>query len=461
MSTPSFARLVPCAALAAATLLVLLLPSPAAAASPAGPLAYDPFFYGEAVSVPALASTPAATAGETVPVTDVWGWVAPYDWADAPRYISFQVFDASGVVVSDLNGQTDQSGYYSMQDVPVGRSTIKAYYPNPGVELTYRDRVLVEGGNSVSFWPGAVTWTSTPGGPWSGWSDLHIVLGGRDSGHDAGTSSSQRFHDASGTGVAWSLPGELSWGQCYYGENEVSIWASEDVTPFPVMPGVLSPGAIPFAQESAARMWIVRPRWRSGNPGTVMKVRFTNWPESTRLNLTGWDASFPVTTWNDTAYDVTETPVAKTFDLKIPTAATVGKLFMTVGEGWATEHHAPTQVSTLFQTSSFKADRTRITKGRAIRLRGRVPVWEPGDTGMGTPKAVTIWARARGAIDAPAAWNPTNEGWRKVATVRTDRYGRFAAPALRPGRSTTYVCRYPGDSLHFRAYTSLVRVTVR
>jgi hypothetical protein len=192
-----------------------------------------------------------------------------------------------------------------------------------------------------------------------------------------------------------------------------------------------------------------------------MKVRFENWPAFTSLKISGWDASFPVTTWNDLTYAVSSSPVATTLSLKVPKTATVGKIFAAVGEGTTAGFIAPVSVDTRFQTCAFKADKSSILRGSTTRLRGRIPVWEAGDTGFGAPKMVTVWARTRPAADAPASWNPSSAGWRRVATVRTDKSGRFVTASLRPQLSTSYVCRYPGDLVHFKAYTSVCRVTVR
>jgi hypothetical protein len=113
-----------------------------------------------------------------------------------------------------------------------------------------------------------------------------------------------------------------------------------------------------------------------------------------------------------------------------------------------------------FQVCTLNASDTSIPRGAAVKLSGVVPVagkTEPG--GKGTPKYVWIFRRTTMATP-PTLWDATQQGWERVARVRTDRYGRYHSAPLTPIRTTCYVARYAGDDKFFRAYTSVRTVRV-
>jgi hypothetical protein len=126
----------------------------------------------------------------------------------------------------------------------------------------------------------------------------------------------------------------------------------------------------------------------------------------------------------------------------------------------APHHTGPLGLTCWFQVCTLKPTALRIVKGRAVRLKGVVPISGHEGSTAGRATTVTMFARTRSA-GQPSKWNPTSQGWRKVATAKTNRLGAYATKALRPGRTTWYVAQYPGDSRHFRAYTSVVKVRVR
>jgi hypothetical protein len=424
------------------------------------PKAFDPFFYGAPV---AQAATGPADATDT-PVATVAGTVYQYDstWTTT-AWVQAVSYDSSGSYLGSQSGSTSY-GQFELVDVPVGSGELWVSYDDRLVSLRREGLQFLEGYNRFVVIPGAVAWTNTGGGPLGASSQLRIVLAGTASDPDGSIWSQHRFAGGTTSGAAWSLPGVIQWSQCYYRDNEVATWTMADTTSTLTVSAWALSGPIGFDQGSAARMRIVSPRWNSGKPGTVMKVRFENWPQWTHLALTGLDASLPATTWNDLTYDTSTSPVTSTFDLKVPATAKVGRTFTTDGQGRVTELDVPTYVQAYFQVCTLTPDRAKIAKGELVRLRGRVPVRLGPDGTAGTRKYVTIWARGKSATDAPAAWDPRASGWHKVATVRTDAYGRYVTPAvsaLKPTQSTSYVCRYPSDAFHFRAYTSVCRVTVR
>ena len=100
-----------------------------------------------------------------------------------------------------------------------------------------------------------------------------------------------------------------------------------------------------------------------------------------------------------------------------------------------------------------------LKKGKSIKLKGIVPISGHEGSTAGRPTKVTVFARTSAGAQ-PAKWDPTGQGWRKVATDTTDGLGAYATRALQPTRTTWYVARYPGDSRYKGAFTSVVKVKV-
>jgi hypothetical protein len=89
-----------------------------------------------------------------------------------------------------------------------------------------------------------------------------------------------------------------------------------------------------------------------------------------------------------------------------------------------------------------------------------VPVGGHWGNQAGTPRAVTIYRTTTAPSGHPASWDPTSAGWKKVATVMTDGYGRYHKTGLHPKVDTWYVVRYPGGGGYRRAFTGVTQITV-
>ena len=97
-----------------------------------------------------------------------------------------------------------------------------------------------------------------------------------------------------------------------------------------------------------------------------------------------------------------------------------------------------------------------------MRLNGIVPVQGHWGSTPGIRKYVAIYACPLRNAAQPAYWTPpTSKGWRKLATVQTDRYGRFVSAPIRLRKTSTFVVRYPGDKWYWRGFTSPVSVIVK
>ena len=95
---------------------------------------------------------------------------------------------------------------------------------------------------------------------------------------------------------------------------------------------------------------------------------------------------------------------------------------------------------------TFKSSKTSVSRGTAVRLSGVVPTEGHWGSTAGKRKYVTIYTAKYGKA-VPTWWNPVGHGWYKLITVRTDGYGRFHTPLMKPYGSNTVIARYNGDNL--------------
>ena len=140
----------------------------------------------------------------------------------------------------------------------------------------------------------------------------------------------------------------------------------------------------------------------------------------------------------------------------VPAATTPGYAYKIIAQ----HSTGPLGLTTWFQVCTLKPSAASIKKGKSITLKGIVPISGHEGSTAGRPTKVTIFARTSAGAP-PAKWDPTGQGWRKVATDTTDGFGAYVTTALRPTRTTWYVARYPGDSRYSGAFTSVVKVKVR
>ncbi len=208
-------------------------------------------------------------------------------------------------------------------------------------------------------------------------------------------------------------------------------------------------------QARAQRVRITAPYWQSGKPGarvTLLLSQFGKGVASALTGYCGYPADAPLTLLGS---HTSTGAASQEKTVTIPTTAKPGYLYL-VG---VQHKDGVLYLEVPFQVCTLKPSSTSIRVGAAIRLSGTVPTqghWglEPGRT-----KLVTVYRRTTVA-SPPKVWDATTVGWKKVGTYRTDGYGKFTTPLLKPGRTTWYIVRYPGDEWYWGAYTSVAKVTV-
>ena len=112
---------------------------------------------------------------------------------------------------------------------------------------------------------------------------------------------------------------------------------------------------------------------------------------------------------------------------------------------WVDHTEGPLQLSTWFQICTLNATKTTISKSSLIRLSGVVPVQgHRGSTAGQRTTADCYWHR--GTAAQPTRFDPRSQGWHYLGSVRTDGYGKYRTPLIKPGVTMTFVMRYPATT---------------
>ena len=266
------------------------------------------------------------------------------------------------------------------------------------------------------------------------------------------------------TGWASALPADVRLVAFYFYPNEVAVWDAADAgdSPLPVTVGSTTTLPFTFDEASAYRSFLTRPYWASGKPWTALRLALENFPAGTKVDFTGYsEKPDSVSTTIGTSHTSTG-PQKQTVSLTVPAKAAPGYDFNVSADVWPARYDVwiPSLLEP-FHVCTLKATKRSISRGTAVKLRGVVPVKGHMGSTPGTPKYVWIYKRTTAASAPPRVWDATKKGWKLVARVRTDRYGRYHSAWLRPARTTRYVARYAGDEQYWKAYTSVLKVRVR
>jgi len=459
--------------LAASALTLLLWAGAAYGASPpiaAATAAPPPSLMAQLAPFSALPGLPAlgiasAPAGAGV----VQGHVYDSDGSPvAAVELTIGVIDDQGVPIWQDSATTDAAGFYSVSGAPASTQGVLVGATGSDEWAMYDLTFADPGTSTYDVRPASVTWSATRGGPQAAsWQDPGLIwfTGTNATGGEFYVINNAPKSAAGGsgtpvTGTAMALPGDVRWMGIWFGGgmSEAAEWVATDPgnAPVPVTAGSTTVLPFTFDEATAYRVLITRPYWRSGRPGTVLRLGLQNFRAGMEFTFEGSVDSGVQTTWNGKTY--TSTGAAEqTVSLTVPKKAGAGpgRVF-NVGLREVTAG-IPGQsylvFGATFQVCTLNASETAISRGTAVRLHGFVP--QAGRT----PKYVWIYKRTT-AASPPTVWDATKQGWKLVARVRTDRYGRYHSALLTPLRTTWYVARYAGDAEFFRAYTSVRRVRV-
>jgi hypothetical protein len=457
-----------------AIVLTLLLSSGAAygSSSPIWSHTVDahPSWTGHVAQLPAIPSLPAlrlaaAAAGAGV----VQGHV--YDYLGSPvanAAVMAFVVDDQGNQLWAQNTTTDATGAYSLSGAPATAHDGRIFvWPDNEGSWAVKGLAFADPGPSTyDLRPARVTWSATRGGPWGpGWQDPGIEVAGMSATATpvyAYTAQYGVSTDATVTGWASALPADVRLVAFSFYPDETALWDAADPGNSPVPVTVGSTTALPFTfhEASAYRIFFTRPYWASGKPGTVLRLAMENFPAGLKVGFTGTSEK-PNSVFTTIGKSHTSTgPQMQTVSLTIPAKAAPGYDFDVWVGGPLRYNIYELGLLEPFQVCTLNATKTSIRRGTAVKLSGVVPVQGHEGSTAGKRKYVWIYKRTTSATAPPTVWNATKKGWKLVARVRTDGYGRYHSALLRPARTTWYVARYAGDDTFWRAYTSVGKVRV-
>jgi len=454
------------------TCLVLFLPAPTYGASPpvwSHTVDAHPAWTGHVAQLPAIPWLPAlrlasAAGGAGV----VQGHV--YDYSGSPvanAAVSASVRDDQGNQLWSQDTNTDAAGAYSLSGAPAtahgGR--IMVFFPEDSwylKGLAFAD----PGPSTYDLRPARVSWSATRGGPWAhDWRDPGIEVAGMSAAATpvyAYTVQHRVSTAATVTGWASALPADVRFVEFDFYHDEVAWWDAVDPGNSPVPVSAGSTKALPFTfdEASAYRIFFTKPYWASGKPGTALGLALENFPAGTKVDFTGYsEKPDSVSTTIGTSHTSTG-PQKQTVSLTVPAKAAPGYDFDVWAAGPTRYNVYQLGLEEFFQVCTLNATKTSIRRGTAVKLRGVVPVKGHWGSTAGKRKYVWIYKRTKSASAPPTVWDATKKGWKLVARVRTDGYGRYHSASLTPARTTWYVARYAGDDQYWRAYTSVRKVRV-
>ena len=370
--------------------------------------------------------------------------------------------DVSWHVGSDTGGgPTDGAGAYSFSDIPAaaGNGEITALSSDENTWFEWWNLTWSSPGpTTFDMQPGAVSLEGSTGGPWGQWADSLST--------DVYTSSGMEGKDAyqyfpgSLSVSAPVLPGTIEGTGVYFYDNEGA--EVDDFNGQTVGAGGTIPMSATVEESLAQRIWtgggsvdLSKP-WGSGKPGSKLKVWLQNFPLGWTNHITGYSEN-PSNSARKTFGNYPSLRAsAHSRTLTVPAKAVPGYGYRV----WVDHTQGPLQLSTWFQICTLNATKTTISKSGLIRLSGVVPVQgHRGSTAGQRTTAYCYWHR--GTAAQPTRLDPRSQGWHYLGSVRTDGYGKYRTPLIKPGVTMTFVMRYPGDDWYYAGYTSPRKVTVR
>jgi hypothetical protein len=383
--------------------------------------------------------------------------------AESGVWVEWGAADAHGVYSIAGGALTDGSGAYTISGVGAAAGRGELWVHQPGTDdylrrfgLTFADPATT----TLDFRPGKLNFTTDRATSWRNWKFVRVVTFGSDAVSSTSARTVVGSTAAGGASAAVkALPNTLTSALVYYWPYQAVEWTP--VSPVAITAGVTASDTISVSQAAARRLRVAAPFWHSGKAGSAVKLVIANWPAAATAHFYA-APRFPAG-GAATHFPLAFTSVGiqpQTVTLQLPATARPGYAYNFIAQ--RTDSGSNLSLTAPFQVCTLKASATKIAKGGAIRLSGVVPTQGHWGAAKGLPKVVTIYKRTTNpTIGQPTVWDATREGWRLADTSLTNAYGNYTSMVLHPQRTTWYVVRYPGDAWYWRAFTSVIKVTVR
>jgi hypothetical protein len=409
-------------------------------------------------AVSAAAVVASAAGGGTVS-----GTVLSYRGAaQTSTWVEWGAADTHGIYSIAGGALTDGSGAYTITGVGAAAGTGELWVHPPGTDdylrrfgLTFAD----PGTTTLDFRPGKLNFTTDRATSWRNWKSVRVVTFGSDA--LSSTSAQTVIGSTAAGGVSAAvkaLPDTVTSAVVYYWPYQAAEWTPG--APVTITAGVTVSDTVTVSQAAALRLRVAAPFWRSGKPGSTVALAVANWPAAATAHFYA-APRFPAggaATHFALAFTSVGTQSQKV-TLHLPTTARPGYAYDFTAERTDSGSHLSLTAS--FQVCTLKASATTIARGSAIRLSGVVPTQGHWGGAKGLRKVVTIFKRTTvPTIGQPTVWDATREGWQLADTSLANAYGNYTSAVFRPVRTTWYVVRYPGDAWYWRAFTSVIKVTV-
>ena len=344
-------------------------------------------------------------------------------------------------------------GSFTFLSVPETADGELDVYTDEGVYWKNSLTITAAGPNDFTLQPGKVNVTLTdvyddPSSNWNTYLPFQLL----------GTGGGGFTYLESASGQALAMPSDVNYGLVSpYMNSGIEIFRSPSIG---VTAGVTN-GLLNFSENNARDVYMLAPYWASGRPGLAPKIMFYNWPAGQHVLMTG-AADAP--TLAKKSYGTLTTDGATMLrSLTVPSTAPAGYTYWFTFTRTDEVNGVPSLLELYlpYQVATLSSSKSTIYRGSAHYLTGRVPIkGRIGSKTTGTPKTVTVYKRSSSA-GVPTNWDATKNGWTRVGSYTTTKYGIYKTGYLRPSRSTWYVVRYAGDADYYAGYTSVIKVTVK
>lgn len=361
--------------------------------------------------------------------------------------------DASGSIASWTKATTGSDGSFTFTGVPIANGgTLEGDYPD-GSWIVRDYTTFAPGAGTYDLRPGQVpislTRSDDPG--WNTWQSTWV--------NALGPKGATMRKVVGTSGQVFAMEPSVDYVKVRFWTSEVAEWQSF-AAPISVVAGQTSPTAISVNESDARRVWIFEPYWRSGPPGSTVKLALGNWPAGYKAKFYGYQEG-PEGKRQDYTGEWTSTGQTAGMQMTVPAWATPGYAYQVHAYRSDTLwRFTNLNVHDFFLVCTLKASKTRVSPRTSLTVSGVIPTQGHWGPEAGISKPVTLYAH-KGNAAVPGKWEPKSEGWTRIATFNADGFGRYKSGSFKLKRTSTLVVRFPGDDWYSGAYTATQKVSVK